>query len=63
MTDQSTLFVIPPPASDPTRIETHCPLCKRQLLFDKHGSARHRPGEGRKCDEEMRSAMDKESWR
>jgi hypothetical protein len=55
VTDHPTLFELPPPLPDPTKIETHCPLCHRQLIFDKHGQARHRPGDGRKCEEEMRA--------
>ncbi len=52
MTDHSTLFPLPKPLPDPTKVETHCPLCKRVLIFDKHGMAKHRSGDSRKCQEE-----------
>ena len=54
MTDQPTLFKVPPPPYDPTKTETHCPLCHRKLKFDKHGTPRHGMGDSRKCEEEER---------
>ena len=61
MINQPTLFKLSSPLPDPTQVEKRCPLCKRQLLFDKHGMARHRRGQGRLCEMEMRARWAKKA--